>query len=90
MPEVSSIHNNIGTLRRGKLGFGIGFFEMAQDGLTAASVSCGKLCGGLFAYGVRVPSCLWIDAVAAVEILVPTFAFVLLATLMLTILFDLF
>jgi len=33
---------------------------------------------------------LWIDAVAAVEILVATFAFVLLATLMFTVLFDLF
>jgi len=42
-------------LGRGKLRFGRGFFEMAQDGLAAASVGGGKLCSGLFACSVGLP-----------------------------------
>ena len=53
--EVGGVHHDVGALGRGKLRFGRGFFEMAQDGLAAASVGGGKLCGGLFACGVGLP-----------------------------------
>ena len=53
--EVGGVHYDVGALGCGKLCFGCGFFEMAQDGLAAASVGGGKLCGGLFACGVGLP-----------------------------------
>ena len=46
-PEVGGIHHDVGALGFGKLCFGRGFFEMAQDGLAAASAGGGKLCGSL-------------------------------------------
>ena len=54
-PEVGGIHHDVGALGFGKLCFGRGFFEMAQDGLAAASAGGGKLCGSLFACGVGLP-----------------------------------
>ena len=53
--EVGGVHHDVGALGRGKLRFGRGFFEMAQDGLAAASVGGDKLCSGLFACGVGLP-----------------------------------
>ena len=53
--EVGGVHHDVGALGRGKLRFGRGFFEMAQDGLAAASVGGGKLCSGLFACSVGLP-----------------------------------
>jgi len=53
--EVGGVHHDVGALGRGKLRFGRGFFEMAQDGLAAASVGGGKLCSGLFACCVGLP-----------------------------------
>ena len=54
-PEVSGVHHDVGTLGRGKLCLGSCLFEMAQDGLAAASAGGGKLCGSLFACGVGLP-----------------------------------
>lgn len=53
--EVGGVHHDVGALGRGKLRFESSFIEMAQDGLAAASVGGGKLCSGLFAYGVGLP-----------------------------------
>ena len=53
--RVGGVHHDVGSLGRGKLCFWGCLFEMAQDGLAAASVGGGKLCGGLFACGVGLP-----------------------------------
>ena len=54
-PEVGGIHHDVGALGRGKPCFWSCLFEMAQDGLAAASAGGGKLCGSLFACGVGLP-----------------------------------
>jgi hypothetical protein len=48
------------------------------------------LCGGLFAYGIGLPECLWIEPFAAIEVFVAALAFVLLDALMFSVLFDVF
>ena len=55
VPEVGSVHHDVSAFGRGKLCLGRCLFEMAQDGLAAASVGGGKLCSGLFACGVGLP-----------------------------------
>ena len=54
-PEAGGVHHNIDALWGSKPCFWSCLFEMAQDGLAAASVGGGKLCGGLFACGVGLP-----------------------------------
>ena len=89
-PEVGGIHHDVGALGCGKLCFGRGFFEMAQDGLAAASAGGGKLCGSLFTCGVSVPELLRIDVFATTETFAAAVAFVTLFAVLSAVLFDLF
>ena len=62
----------------------LNLFEMPQNGLPAASVSFGKLCGGLFACAVCLPYFLRIKPSAA------SMAFVALFAVSAAVPFDLF
>ena len=63
---------------------------MAQDGLAAAAVGGGKLGGGLFAWCVGLPNLLRIEPSAAVKLSIAFAAFIALAAIAATVLFDLF
>ena len=62
----------------------LNFFEMPQNSLPTASVSFGKLCGGLFAFAVFLPYFLRIKQSAA------SMAFVVLFAVSAAVPFDLF
>ncbi len=62
----------------------LNFFEMPQNSLPTASVSFGKLCGGLFAFAVCLPYFLRIKPSAA------SMAFVALFAVSAAVPFDLF
>ena len=88
--EVGGVHDDVGCFGSNEVRFNLNLFEMSQNGLPAASVSFGELCGGLFAYGIGLPECLWIEPFAAIEVFVAALAFVLLDALMFSVLFDVF
>jgi len=77
-------------LGRGKLCFGIRFFEMAKNGFAAAMMSSCQLRCGLFACGVSVPELLRIDVFATTETFAAAVAFVTLCAVLSAVLFDLF
>ena len=68
----------------------LNLFEMPQNGLPAASVSFGKLCGGLFACAVCLPYFLRIKPSAAIKLAAASMAFVALFAVSAAVLFDLF
>ena len=68
----------------------LNLFEMPQNGLPAASVSFGKLCGGLFACAVCLPYFLRIKSSAAIKLSAASMAFVALFAVSAAVLFDLF
>lgn len=70
--------------------FNLNLFEMSQNGLPAASVSFGELCGGLFAFAVCLPYFLRIKPSAAIKLPAAGVAFVALFVVSTAVLFDLF
>ena len=68
----------------------LNLFEMPQNGLPAASVSFGKLCGGLFACAVCLHYFLRIKPSAAIKLSAASKAFVALFAVSAAVLFDLF
>ena len=89
-PEVSGVHHDVGALGRGKLCFGVRFFEMAKNGFAAAMISSCQLRCGLFACGVSVAELLRIDVFATTETFAAAVAFVTLFAVLSAVLFDLF
>ncbi|MFH6975337.1 hypothetical protein ACG2K1_11900 [Neisseria sp. 23W00296] len=63
---------------------------MSQNGLPAASVSFGKLYGGLSAFSVSLPYFLRIKPSAAIKLPAAEVAFVALFAVSTAVLFDLF
>ncbi|EEG33523.1 Uncharacterised protein [Neisseria flavescens] len=68
----------------------LNFFEMPQNSLPTASVSFGKLCGGLFAFAVCLPYFLRIKPSAAIKLSAASMAFVALFAVSAAVPFDLF
>jgi len=68
----------------------LNLFEMPQNGLPAASVSFGKLCGGLFSCAIGCPKLVVLQALAAIKTFAAVVAFVALLAAAPPVLFDLF
>ena len=68
----------------------LNLFEMPQNGLPAAFVSFGKLCGGLFACAVCLPYFLRIKPSAAIKLSAASMVFVALFAVSAAVPFDLF
>ena len=88
--ETGGVHHNIRAVRCGKLCFGSGFLEMAANGFAAAFVYCRQLRRCLFSRSVGLPYFLRIEPVSSIKLSAAFAAFVPLAAVSVTVLFDLF
>ena len=88
--EIGGVHDDMDTFWRGKLSFGLSFFEMAVNGFTAAFECSGKLGSSLFACGIGVPQFLRIKSFATFKLSASGMAFIALIAVSATVLFDLF